>query len=764
MKKRYRKRKAATDAKSPRHITAHLVEIDNPLAHVPKEELPGVLKKIGATIDREHARLLTRFDQLIHACNPIQVLSHFAFYDRFLYNVQKSGIYKPLLQHSVEFFQGYFLSVPIEELNVHITSAEVLLELNEVLKGLEATFPMLGFGKQREDADMDRTRSLLSHELRAHTYGVRNAGYFQQVMTQLREVFGDLDSAFESTRGVKLSSLVTMNERVLKLIEVRLQAHVAAAFKAPCRNTAADAVNAYCNARNLSQDIRSEMLNECTIHRLNVEEARNMCAHHAGLTLPQIYTVELSDFVAAYPDPVDPHRLLSVLAEWSLPPQGLIGFNRAHLFLNNPIWQKPIVQIGPDLFLWPMVELFHSFGLEMLEGLIRSEPSLWERYQSKARAVYLEERVYALCRDAFPDAQIFHGSIWRDPQNGVDGENDVLVLLDTVALTIECKSGRITPEARRGLPDRLRREIHKLIEDAAKQNARFAKLLLQSNEVLKFPTRKCGVNEIDASKIKRVIPLNVTLDYFGPLACATRDLLDSNLIDSAITTAPTLALVDFENVLHLLETPIERLHYFARRGEIERNISLYAGEEDLLACYLATGLNFGPLEGEHTGRINLGKMQDSIQPYLMAYHSGRPQTKPHRKFTDWWKQILDRLQSRSFHNWTQAAFVILDVRYEDQVNFERDVKRLSKEVRSNWHHPGHNNTVVGVNGPLHRSTAVGAVIVKRVDREQRNGIIVESMKFAVEKAKTEEVVMLCLAADKPNKPYSALVYGPPCDC
>ena len=466
-------------------------------------------------------------------------------------------------------------------------------------------------------------------------------------------------------------------------------------------------------------------------------------------------------FIEAYPDPITPANLLLILEAWSLPPEGLIASDRSHIFLNNPIWHKPILCIGHELFMWPMVEMFHSFGLEMLESLIRPNVALWKKYQERMRANFLEESVLQLCQRAFPNAEVFHGSLWLNNKNEVEGENDILVALDDIALTIECKSGRISPEARRGLPDRLRKEVKKLIEDASKQSKRFSDFLIQSDEVLRMPTKRGATNVIDATKIKRAVRINITLDFFGPLACAVRQLVDAKLIDAAVATAPTIALVDFENVLHILPTPLERLHYFARRADVEKSISLMSDEEDLLACYLAMGLNFGPLEEQFKQRLNLGMMGERVQPYLIAYYAGKVVTKPRRRFTHWWQQILKRFQTAPFRYWTRAGFICLDVRHEDQIRFHQAVKGLLKEVKHRWHDPDHMNRVVASNGPSDRKTAITAVILKRATREHRNEEMGKALQHTIDTANTSDVVALYFDAANPAWPYNCLAVSNP---
>lgn len=220
--KQRRRRRFPAKAESPKHIGFAFSEIDTPWSSFTPEQHADALQKLGNVIRAEHTRLLNALDRLIRQSNPLQMLAHFAFYDRTMFDIQTGGSYKPLQQHAVEFFHAYFLTIPVSELPVRSTAPEVIVELNEVLHGLSKTFPMLGIEK-RQQSEHERTAVLLSQGVRMHTHGVRNPGYYQQVMRQLRTIFGRVDNASLAVTGVKLSALVTMCENVVKLLETATQ-------------------------------------------------------------------------------------------------------------------------------------------------------------------------------------------------------------------------------------------------------------------------------------------------------------------------------------------------------------------------------------------------------------------------------------------------------------------------------------------------------------------------------------------------------------
>jgi len=754
-RKKRRPERSRQKSEAPKHIGFAFAEFHPPWIDLTPEEHAKALEHFGSSVRNEHAQLLTRLGELIRKCNPLQMLAHFAFYDRAMFEIQQGGSYEPLQQHAVEFFQGYFLTVPISELRGRVTPPEVILELNRVLHGLSKTFPMLGIEK-RQQSEEKKTAALLSQIVRIHTHGVRNPGYYHQVMHQLASVFSAVDDAYFALRGVKLSALVRMCGNIVESVQQRLGRRCDLIKAMRRRKTARETVLAYSRTVQLGEEDHERLLAQCITSNLSIDEARAMCVHDADRRLIEMYVFSLSDFVAAYPEKVEAAAISMVLAQWSYPPQGLNRFNCDRLFLDNPIWHRPVIQISPDTYFWPSPELFHSFGWEMLEDLLRPYPDLLQAYQGRARADYLEERVMTLCRAGFPQASLWRSCSWIG-QCGKRYETDVLLIVDSVALVIECKSARITPAARRGAPERLQREIQKLIEDSSTQSARLAEMLLASDTDFEFTTSK-GTHRIPRRAIKRVVRLNVTLDFFGPIACAVRQMVDAKLIDSSVATAATLACTDFENVLRTLETPLERIHYFARRAEIERNLELLADEEDLLACYIATGLNLGDVEfGEHR-RVVVSPMGNELQPFLRAMHAGTAATKPRRRFTGWWNQLLTALEERAFADWILIGLVLLDARHEDQRRFEGMVRRMLKNVRSNWRSTSCLNSVCLANGPKERRTAVVAVGVKRITREARRDTMERALAIASEQSQTDDLVIICLNAEKTVWPYTVIAH------
>jgi hypothetical protein len=178
----------------------------------------------------------------------------------------------------------------------------------------------------------------------------------------------------------------------------------------------------------------------------------------------------------------------------------------------------------------------------------------------------------------------------------------------------------------------------------------------------------------------------------------------------------------------------------------------------LLACYIATGLNLGDAEfGEHR-RLVVSPMGNELQPFLQAMHAGTQTTKPRRRFAGWWKQLLRTLEERAFPHWILIGLVLLGARHEDQRRFETMVRRMLRQVRSNWRSTSCLNSVVLANGPKERRTAVLAVGIKRTTREARRNTMERAVAIASEQSQTDDLVVVCLDAENTGWPYTAIAH------
>jgi hypothetical protein len=498
------------------------------------------------------------------------------------------------------------------------------------------------------------------------------------------------------------------------------------------------------------------MLDLCKTRKWDLLETKAVLLSHYDLELWRTFEFSLSDWMAAYPEPVAEEAMRSVLALWSFRPGDLAKHDKEHFFLNNPIWSRPIIQIDDARYFWPLLQMFMSFGLEMLEALVDRFPEQKRQYENEIRPKYLEDEAARVLKVAFPQSTILRGSLWRDPATGKDFENDILLALDSFLIVAECKSGGIAPSARRG-GQRLEFAVRELITEPADQSARFAGYLLEKRGPHAFQTRRGVVNECDTTKVRHVIRLSLTLDFFGPLTCMSRLLQKGGIMKGSIPNAVTMPVVALETSFDFLEGVHQKLHYLSRRAAWESHVDYMADEYDLLAFYIATGFNVGAFEFESHQSLMIYGLSEQLDAYFRAKLLGQPVPKPCLNLTQWWRDILAQSETRRFESWTDVGMFLLSADHSEQWNFEKACKRLKQKVRANWHRKGHENALIGRVGAGTRKTVISAYAFKEhIARAKRDADIQSIFREAATETGCNDVLVIGIDADEKRYPYQFL--------
>ena len=221
-----------------------------------------------------------------------------------------------------------------------------------------------------------------------------------------------------------------------------------------------------------------------------------------------------------------------------------------------------------------------------------------------------------------------------------------------------------------------------------------------------------------------------------------------------------MALTDLEIVFELLPGIHEKLHYLERRADFEANVDYAADEIDLLTFYLQTGFNIGEVEYDRQNSLHLYGMSKQLDNYFLRTATGRTVSKPRMNITRKWKEILTAMEQRQFRGWTEVGVCLLNVSFEDQQLFERRFSQLIKSVRSHWHDPAHENTLILANGPPQRRDAIVGYAYKRVSRERRIQMIKGIISTAAVNASSASPFSLPTADGQKNPKHQKTLYLP----
>lgn len=178
---------------------------------------------------------------------------------------------------------------------------------------------------------------------------------------------------------------------------------------------------------------------------------------------------------------------------------------------------------------------------------------------SEHRGTFTEEFVAKRLAAVFGDAHV-HRSVNIESKGKRVGEIDVLVLFADRAMVIQCKSKKLTLEARKGNDLQLRDDFKKAVQDAYNQAHLCANSLRDPGLAL---VRADGT-VIQVPELREIYPLCVVSDHYPALAAQARQFL-SLQIDEVIQ-APLVGDVFLIDVIaEMLPSPLRLLSYVNRR-------------------------------------------------------------------------------------------------------------------------------------------------------------------------------------------------------
>ena len=189
------------------------------------------------------------------------------------------------------------------------------------------------------------------------------------------------------------------------------------------------------------------------------------------MMLEDCFVFTMDDLLDAYGDGADRQSVKNVIDKLAFEFGDLQDCNREWVLLNNPVWKRPFIKLDDEAYFLALAGHIPHYISGLFEGLVTADSVLEQKYRAR-KAKYLEDEVERLFRAGFPDGKFYRGSMWDDGQ-GDKGENDLTMVLGSVAIVVEAKSGSLSAPAQRGAPKRLADTVRELIVAPAEQASRF---------------------------------------------------------------------------------------------------------------------------------------------------------------------------------------------------------------------------------------------------------------------------------------------------
>lgn len=629
------------------------------------------------------AKSVSDLEKSLRSVDPIYLLATLATY--YLIDWQSTnGITLDdgdVTQSHVEFVQALALSIPlgahdVSSVNNRAGTAKIAELVQDVFHA-HSILRLREYGELGTAQEKEQKRVL--DLLRAPTQSLRNWGFPSQMRRILIELFEPLDGEFISLFGIKATSLIAVLFSLVEQVEDRLQVYLSRLRPVLPASTHEDLLLAYTASFPQAEVDVDGILAFVAQQTIKLADFKALTLEFSSYEFVSFYEFSLADIQGYVLESETIGNLKSVLDRWSLSFGDLKDVKVDHIFLNNPIWTKPFISLGDEQYFVPIVGAPVSFSMQLLESLIVEHPSLKTKYERR-RAAFLEAAVANQMRRIFPIASVYTGSTWHRPVYETDGENDVLVTLDEVALILEAKSSQPSDYALRGAFSSAKTIVRKLAVEATEQGRNFADALMSWRGVHTFVTDSGSPNVVDSSDLNLILFYNISLELLTVLGVRSRTLQNVGLIPEEFVIAPMATLAELELIVDVLHDELQFLHYVQTRSRIEALDDLIADELDIFAYYLQGCPQIEKLlSSGDSGMFVYG--QSKVVDIAVATQDDLLKTIwPRTKRTSLVRSLLAELKATREPGWVRAGLLLLSLSYKTQVRLEQSLQRLEQNI------------------------------------------------------------------------------------
>ena len=435
----------------------------------------------------------------------------------------------------------------------------------------------------------------------------------------------------------------------------------------------------------------------------------------------------------------------------SLRPGDLETARAEHLFLDNPVWQCPIVDLDGSFFI-PIPQMAFSHIHRIMDRLC-AEAGLKEQL-SKARSRMLENKVEETFRRALPGAEIRSSLKWTlgDQQF----ETDLLVVIDRTVVIAEAKSNRLTAEGLRGAPDRVRRHVADLVLFPSQQSERLSTLIEGARNGDPIALEVMEQTKLDATQIDNVVRLSVTLDDMSILTSAESDFKALGWVPGDHELAPTILISDLGCIADVLADPLQFLHYLSERSFFQKNFNLLGDELDFLGLYLATGFNLSALQRDDMQLVPSG-MSEPLDRYYNGRDAGIHVPKPKMKLSPSFSRILRHLVEKRPPGWTTIGMHLLGCAGpSEQATIERQLDGLRRTVQKTHRHGQLNS--LHIQPPDNRKARIIFFAFPAVKRTSMRRDMEQLASEALEDENVHDCIVFGRNTDQWDKPYDTVIF------
>lgn len=735
------------------------VEMTTPsLDHIPFDDRIKILKEFAEKSGEEFKTSKEALQLFLDEYDPLDLLSYCLLY----FISRPEGIDQEAIDGYVDFPVFY-----VEVLQALALKGDRTLSVKPVgLEALELKNVITNFNKnqayryfnlaEHAKSPEDLSQVLLRTDMMMHTLAVRNWAYESQMRQVAYDLADCVRTRFNENLGFDPFILLDVLFGLTELNNDKLNDHIKKMRKVHQAKTIDRVFQAheenYADTKKVNAQDREKMWEMCG---RNLKRMKWTLLAHGDLRLKEVFTFGLPEIRELIrPElSIEDGDLSKLLDDLSMRFGDLRDSNTDHIFLDNPVHSRPFIALDDSNYFSAITYMFPHLGVDILEIFIRRDNNLFS-YYSKQKGAYLEKEVRKSFEEAFPNAEIFAGSLWKSPIDGKTYENDLIVLVENFAIIVESKSGTVAASARRGATNRLFETLIDLVVVPSEQAIRFEQYLNGDKKRHAFETKSGSSNQFDSSKIDYYVPLGVTLSNLGSIGCNLKKLINAKIIEHSIDQlAPSISLCDLQVIFEILSSEAEKIHYLSRRREFDAHAQFQGDELDLLGFYLDTGFNIGDTEYDPEYHLNLTLKSKELDPYFVGKYRGKEVKKPKLALTKFWDDLLKYLRANS-KQWLQSSFMLLNASPGDQADFQKAIEKLKRMVlegtsgnKQNW--------VALYCGPERRRYSIIAYTYTGLTKEERNDVMNQIAEKERENA-NRGFIILGFDLDRPIYPYNVI--------
>lgn len=580
-------------------------------------------------------------------------------------SVQAQAKLRRLEQAEVEIIQALLLTSKANVKGVPTSPANFVRFWPIVSRHLHAFM-------NRQSASGKVSSAVVSRRAQLQTLYYRNLFTRDDCMRVMDTILTKIDGQSRGALGYELSALFSVMIRVLDMVLAQMNQfhnHLAILLRSNKRPKIVEAIDFFRSIYPLASSAWRDRTDRFT----EIKQLKDAGFQMSELSYPWVFTLPREILEREFNQPV-----VEALYSLSYRKGDLSSVNPEHIYLNNPIWQKPYMLLDNGNLFAALPQLVFSFPFAIVESQMTEHSGLKRAYED-ARSDCLESEIAEIVATAMPNAALYRGVEWDDPDTGKTWENDVVAQLGNFLFVFEAKSGRIHDVARRGGRLSLKTNFKELFIEPGLQGWRLQNYIDQYRSSASFRLKRDGSRiDLELDRPKVIYRFSICFEHFAGLTSAKHHLKELGLIDNETSWAPILSLGELQMIARFLDAESAFQHYLTRRATLEEVLDFDGDEQDLLSMYLTNGLWFdtSAIDGE---RLHFFEADSQVRLPQTPRSKRDVFYSPGVQLSHFWKAICAELYRDKAHRHRfDILNVILNQNPPALMEFERRIRRFRR--------------------------------------------------------------------------------------